>query len=134
MLISSHPRLLRFVLYFIAIIQFILGSVFLFMPEMAAQGLHLTQAPGWVNWLLGMMAARCLGFAYGLWVAAHDVTQARAWVVAMMVVQALDWVVTLKYLGLGAVTLMQVSTAAFLPVLFVVGLWISLPRKSHSLA
>ena len=129
MFFSPRPRLLQITLWFIALVQLVLGLAFLLVPEAAAVALHFPAAPGWVNWLLGMMAARCLGFAYGLWLVARTLDQARPWVVAMVGIQALDWVVTVKYLAIGAVSLSQVTTAAFLPVLFVVALLMGLPRK-----
>lgn len=125
---SEHPRLLVFTLRFIAFVQAFLGLAFLIAPEATSELLGLKPAPGWANWLFGMMAARFLGFAYGMWIAAKDSAGARSWIVSMIAVQAVDWLVTLKYLANGAVTLAQVSTASFLPVLFVIALAVSLPR------
>lgn len=127
-MISRFPRLLAATLWFVAIVQFVLGAAFLAAPEQAAHALGLSPAPGWANWLFGMMAARFLGFAFGMAVAARNPVGARSWIVAMIGIQAIDWIVTLKYLALGAVTLTQVSTASFLPVLFVIGLAIAMPR------
>jgi hypothetical protein len=126
---SRYPRLLAFTVRFIAFVQALLGLSFLAAPEMTGQVLGLAPAPGWANWLFGMMAARCLGYAYGLWLAAKDPVSARPWITSMIAIQAIDWGVTLKYLATGAVTLAQVSTASFLPVLFVVALLIALPRE-----
>lgn len=125
---SRFPRLLTATLWFVAVVQFVLGVAFLAAPEQAAYALGLSPAPGWANWLFGMMAARFLGFAVGMGVAARNPAGARSWIIAMIGVQAIDWVVTLKYLALGAVTLAQVSTASFLPVLFVIALTIAMPR------
>lgn len=55
----------------------------------------------------------------------------RTWIAAMLAIQAIDWVVTVKYLALGIVSFAQISTASFLPVLFVVGLLVSFPRSSN---
>ncbi|MBU6297062.1 MAG: hypothetical protein KGJ79_01370 [Alphaproteobacteria bacterium] len=125
---SRHPRLLSATLGLIALIQLILGAAFLAAPERTAQVLGLAAAPGWTNWLFGMMAARFLGFGYGMAVAARDPQGARSWIKAMIAIQAIDWFVTLKYLNAGAVTLAQVSTASFLPVVFVVVLTLGLPK------
>lgn len=125
---SRFPRLLAATLWFVAVVQFVLGVAFLAAPEQAAYALGLSPAPGWANWLFGMMAARFLGFAVGMGVAARNPAGARSWIIAMIGVQAIDWVVTLKYLALGAVTLAQVSTASLLPVLFVIALTIAMPR------
>ena len=127
---SRFPKLLRFTLWFIAVVQFVLGAAFLAAPEQTAQAMGLSVAPAWTNWLFGMMAARFLGFGYGMLVAARDPPRARAWINAMVAIQAIDWLVTLKYLLTGAVTLAQVSTASFLPVLFVIILVLGLPRPA----
>ena len=125
---SRFPKLLNRTLWVIACFQFVLGTAFLIVPEDAAKALGLSVAPGWANWLFGMMAARFLGFGYGMVVAARDLEKARPWLKAMIVIQAIDWLVTVKYLLAGAVTLTQVSTASFLPLVFVVVLVIGLPR------
>ena len=126
---SRHPRLLAFTLRFIAVVQALLGLAFLAAPEATSRLFGLPPAPGWTNWLFGMMAARFLGYAWGMWLAAKDPVTARPWITSMIAIQAIDWLVTLKYLAAGAVTLAQVSTAPFLPVLFVIALAIGLPRK-----
>ena len=123
-------RLLSPTLYLIAFVQLVLGLGFALAPESTAQMLGLSSAPGWAHWLLGMMAARCLAFAYGMWWAARHPAQARLWIGSMVFVQAVDWLVTLKYLYLGAVTLAQVSTASFLPVVFMLVLGLGMPRPS----
>lgn len=128
---SRFPKLLKATLWFIAIIQFTLGIAFLIAPKLAAHGLGLTVVPGWANWLFGMMAARFLGFGYGMVVAAHDPDNARPWIGAMIVIQAIDWLVTINYLFAGAVTLSQVSTASFLPVIFVLILIIGFPKSAR---
>lgn len=127
---SRFPRLLTATLWFIAAVQFVLGAAFLAAPERTAQLLGVGVAPGWANWFFGMMAARFLGFGFGMGVAARWPSEARSWIAAMIGVQAIDWIVTLKYLALGAVTLSQVSTASFLPVLFVVVLSAAMPKSA----
>ncbi len=42
-----------------------------------------------------------------------------AWIDTMIVIQAIDWIATTAYLLTGAVSLRQVTTAAFLPVVFI---------------
>lgn len=127
---SKPPRLLAMTLRFIAFVQVVLGIAFLGAPEATCRWLGLQPAPEWTNWLFGMMAARFLGYAYGMWRAAKDPAVARPWVTSMIVIQLVDWGVTIKYLALGAVTLAQVGTASFLPLLFVVALVLALPRRS----
>lgn len=127
---STHPRLLALTLRCIAFVQAFLGIGFLAAPEVTTRWLGLQPAPAWTNWLFGMMAARFLGYAYGMWMAARDPVAARPWITSMIAIQLVDWGVTIKYLALGAVTLTQVSTASFLPLLFVASLAICLPRRS----
>ena len=132
-MVSKFPKWLNAILLFIAIIQFTLGLAFLATPEQAALRLGLSAvAPGWVNWLFGMMAARFLGFGYGMVMAVRHPEQARTWIKAMIAIQAIDWLVTLKYLYAGTVTLEQVSTASFLPVVFVVLLLIGLRQPAQA--
>lgn len=127
---SRYPRLLRATLIFIAVVQFILGAAFLLMPQTAVQTLGLSATPDWANWLFGQMGARFIGFGIGMLVAARNFTQALPWIWAMILVQAMDWIVTLKYLLAGSVTLPQVSTAPYFPLLFIALLLIAMPRTA----
>ena len=117
---------------FIAIVQFVLGLSFLLAPEFTANAMGLA-ARDWTNWLFGMMAARFLGFGYGMLLAARNPWEGRHWIQAMIGIQAIDWCVTLVYLLRGSVSLMQVSTASFLPVIFVMVLWLTYPRNGGKL-
>lgn len=49
---------------------------------------------------------------------------------AMIAVQAIDWVGTMVYLLAGMVTLSQVATASFLPIVFIAGLVAGYPRAA----
>jgi len=131
-MVSRFPKPLKGTLWVIAVIQFVLGIAFLAVPAQAAYALGLSVAPGWANWLFGMMAARFLGFGYGMVIAARNLAKARPWIKAMIAIQAIDWLVTVKYLLAGAVTLTQVSTASFLPVIFIVILVVGLPKPAVS--
>ena len=129
-------KLLIVTLRIIAIVQAVLGIAFLLLPELSAKSLGLAPAPGWTNWLFGMMAARFLAFAYGMWLASNQLdgnpSASVAWIKAMVGVQAIDWCVTLLYLWRGDVTLSQVTTAAFLPIIFIIILVRGLPRNATS--
>ena len=129
---SNHPRMLSFTLRFIAVVQFVLGAGFLVAPEGMASLLGLAATPGWANWMFGMMAARFLAFGYGMLVAARDPAGNLSWLRSMVAIQLVDWAVTVKYLLAGAVTLAQVSTASFLPLVFVALLWWSWPRTPRT--
>lgn len=52
----------------------------------------------------------------------------------MIAIQVIDWIVTLYYLTAGAVTFAQVTTASFLPAIFVVLLLISYPKPTAKTA
>ena len=69
--------------------------------------------------MFGMLGARALGFAYGAALALRDARAHTSWLVAIILVQALDWGATIIALVAGKVTLFQVSTASFLPLVFI---------------
>jgi hypothetical protein len=123
-------RALRVTLIVIGAFQLVLGALFLAAPAGAAQlfGLH-PAAPPWVNWLFAMMAARFLGYAYGMFAAARAPRVHVGWIDTMIVIQAVDWIATLGYLAAGDVSLRQVSTAAFAPVFFIGALLWFHPRR-----
>ena len=110
---------MKIVLCVIAAVQLVLGIVFL-IPGLFEQVMGLDPAPEWVDWMFAMLAARAFGFAFGMAVAQRATPHRhQTWIVAMIGVQAVDWVGTLAYLVTGAVTLAQVTTAAFLPIVFI---------------
>lgn len=115
-------RLLRPTLVLIGVIQIALGLVFL-VPNAFPALLGLPDAPPWATWMLTMFSARAFGFGYGMLVAARDPQRHRTWIVGMIGVQALDWVATIAYLATGTLTLSTVTTAAFLPLIFIGVLW-----------
>jgi hypothetical protein len=125
-------RPLKLTLAVIGTFQLVLGLVFLVAPARACAALGLTPAaPGWVNWLFAMMAARFLGYAYGMFVAARQPERATAWIGTMIVIQTIDWVATIAHLVAGDVTLRQVTTASLMPALFVGALiWFDPRRRS----
>jgi hypothetical protein len=106
-------------LVIIGVIQVVLGVVFL-IPGLFVSLMGLPEAPEWVDWILALSAARALGFGLGMFVAARNPVAHQSWIVAMIGVQAIDWLATIAYLAVGSVTLAQVTTAAFLPVAFMV--------------
>ncbi len=114
----------------IAIVQLVLGVVFLGFPEQFPELLGLEHAPGWTDWMFAQFGARSLGFAYGMWLVLRDPRRHSSWIPAMIVVQVLDWVGTVLALVEGKVTLAQVTTAPFLPILFVVVLALELRRQA----
>jgi hypothetical protein len=113
-------RALRVTLIVIGIFQLLLGAAFLAAPAAAPHLLGMRPAaPAWANWLFAMMAGRFLGYAYGMFTAARAPREHRAWIDTMIVIQAIDWIATVAYLASGHLTFGQVTTAAFMPVIFI---------------
>jgi hypothetical protein len=127
----NNQRLFVFMLRFVAVVQWLLGIGFLVAPAGLAGMFGLAPAPTWTAWLFAMMAARFLGFGYGMWWAARDPVRHVHWINAMLVIQAIDWLATLYYLAAGAVTLGQVTTAAFLPAVFIAVLLSNHPWRAR---
>ncbi len=115
-------RFVRPTLIVIAIVQVALGIVLL-IPNAFAGLLGQPEAPAWATWMLTMFSARAFGFAFGMLLAARDPQRHRSWIVAMIGVQAVDWIATMAYLATGALGLSTVTTAAFLPLVFIGVLW-----------
>lgn len=128
---NSHvaPLITRGTIVLIAIVQAALGIVFLFFPEAFSAATGLPSAPAWTDWIFAMFGARAIGFAFGMVVASRDTRRHATWLLAMIAVQALDWIATMLSVFAGKVTLVQVSTASFLPVLFVAVLAAELLRQ-----
>jgi hypothetical protein len=126
-------RPLQIVLAFIGVVQLVLGVVFALAPAQFGAVLGLTAAPTWVYWMFGMLSARALGFAYGMFLAARDPERHIGWIQAMIGVQAIDWLATMYFVLAGAVTLAQVTTASFLPLVFI-GLLVGFYPRQQSAA
>ncbi|MEN8237965.1 MAG: hypothetical protein ABFR53_02060 [Actinomycetota bacterium] len=120
-------NVLKVVLRVIGVVQLVLGAVLL-VPGLFESVAGLDPAPEWVSWMFAMFAARSIGFGYGMLVAANNPEGNVAWIKAMIGVQAIDWIATIAYLATGAVTLSQVTTAVFLPLVFIFILARRLPR------
>lgn len=116
----------------IAVVQLILGIVFIAAPQQFAAVLGLEPAPGWTDWIFSQFGARALGFAFGMWLVLRDPRRHAAWIKAMIAIQALDWIGTVLALAGGKVTLAQVATAPFFPILFIVVLALELRRQARS--
>ncbi|MEZ5158313.1 MAG: hypothetical protein R2687_05720 [Candidatus Nanopelagicales bacterium] len=111
-------KILKPTLIVIGTVQLALGVMFL-VPGLFASVMGLPSGPGWTDWMFAMLGARAIGFAFGMFVTSRDPRAHLSWITAMIAVQTIDWVATLAYLATGSVTIAQVTTAAFLPVVFV---------------
>jgi len=130
---NERPNgLTRATVIVIAIVQGVLGAVFLLAPDAFARALALPAAPAWTHWIFAMFGARAIGFAYGMARALREPSVSRSWFVAMIGVQAIDWIGTLAALASGEIGLAQATTAPFLPVLFVAVLAFELRRRRRA--
>lgn len=123
-------RPLRNTLVIIGIVQFFFGLPFIFAPKLFSGLLGLPDAPAWANWLLIMNGARFLGMGYGMLLSARDPIKHVGWINAMIVVQALDWLGTVYAITTGGITLLQATSAPYLPIIFIVALIAWHPRNS----
>ena len=74
-------------------------------------------------------------FSIGGWdVYRRSPARHQSWIVLMIGIQAIDWITTIFYLSTDVVTLVQVTTAPFLPILFIAVLIWRFPRQENSLA
>ena len=125
--------LLRNMLRFIGIVQIILGTAFTVFPSQFIATMNLSATPEWVYWLFAQMGVRFWAFGIGMFIAARNPERHQSWIGLMIGIQVVDWVTTLFYLGTGAVTLAQVTSAAFLPILFIAVLGWRFPRQQKAL-
>lgn len=121
-------RPLRITLTVIGIAQVFFGILFIAAPDVYASLVGLAAVPAWAYWVFALFSARAFGFAYGMFLAARDPIKYIGWIQAMIAVQVLDWLVTVYYLLSQAVSLAQVTTASFMPLVFIVLLAIFYPR------
>lgn len=132
---ANRPsKLTQAVFLLIAIVQIILGVVFVVTPHAFPNMFGLAPAPGWTDWIFAQFGARALGFGYGMWLVLRDPHRNAGWIRAMIGVQIIDWIGTVLALMAGNVTLSQVTTAPFLPILFVAVLAFELRRQASQAA
>lgn len=126
---DTMTTITRTTIILIALVQVILGVVFIAFPQQFAATLGLQPAPGWTDWIFAQFGARALGFAFGMWLVLRNPARHAGWIAAMIGVQVIDWIGTMLALATGKVTLANVATAPFLPVPFVVVLACELWRQ-----
>lgn len=128
--IMMKRRIAKGTALFIAVVQIILGLGYLLAPAPFHASLGLHGLPDWAGWPMGMSGARFLAFGFGMILVFRNPATHRSWIQAMIFVQAIDWLVTMYYVFSGAVTLAQVSTASFLPLIFILALAVTFPKKT----
>ncbi|MFA5951782.1 MAG: hypothetical protein WC807_16020 [Hyphomicrobium sp.] len=130
--IDNPTRFTRGIIVLIAVVQVILGVIFVTAPHAFAGSLGLAPTPGWTDWMFAQFGARALGFAYGMLLVLKDARRHVGWIRAMIGVQVIDWIGTVLALAAGKVTLAQVTTAPIFPILFVIVLALELRRQARS--
>ncbi|WP_062301859.1 hypothetical protein [Demequina subtropica] len=121
--------LLRITLTVVIAFQLFFAVLLLAAPARFAEMLDLPAAPAWTAFLFALFSARALGFAYGLALAIRDPFRHRSWIVAMIGVQAIDWIAAIATVASGVVALSQVSTASYMPLVFIVAMIGLFPRR-----
>lgn len=124
----TRTTILKATAYAAAAAQIALGAAYLLVPAGFDRLLGLGTAPAWTTWPLQMAGARFLALGFGMLLVARRPLAHRGWIQAMVAVQALDWLSTVTNVARGTVTLAQVGTASFLPLLFIAGLLVGYPR------
>jgi 4-hydroxybenzoate polyprenyltransferase len=128
----NRKFVIQIALVVVGITQLFFGAAFTFAPQQFSTMLNLPEAPAWAYWMFGMFGARAFAFAYGMFLAARDSERHAHWIRAMIGVQAVDWLATMVYVLNGSLTLAQVSTASFLPLIFIGALVAFYPRQASS--
>ena len=128
----NRKLFLQITLVVVGIAQIFFGVAFTFAPAKFSAMLGLSPAPEWAYWMFSMFGARCFAFAYGMWLAMRNPIKNIHWIQAMIVVQIVDWLGTLYYLANGGITLAQVASASYLPLIFIILLVIFYPREKTS--
>jgi len=122
--------ILRITLGVIATFQAGFGILFLVAPAAYPNLVGLDPVPAWAPWILALFSARALGVVAGMVFAIRDPYRYRSWIAVMIGVQAIDWIVTMVLVLHGTLTLAQVSTASFMPIVFIVALALTFPRRA----
>ncbi len=125
----NRKLVLRITLVVVGIAQIFFGIAFTFAPAKFSAILGLEEAPQWAYWMFSMFGARAFAFAYGMFLARRDPIKHIHWIQAMIAVQVIDWLGTLYYLANGGITLSQVASASYLPLIFIVMLVVFYPRE-----
>jgi len=128
----NRKLFLQITLVVVGIAQIFFGVAFTFAPAKFSAMLGLSPAPQWAYWMFSMFGARCFAFAYGMLLAMRDPIKNIHWIQAMIAVQIVDWLGTLYYLANGGITLAQVASASYLPLIFIILLVIFYPREKTS--
>lgn len=128
----NRKLFLQISLIVVGIAQIFFGVAFTFAPVKFGALMGLSPAPQWAYWMFSMFGARCFAFTYGMFLAARDPIKYIHWIQAMIGVQVIDWLGTLFYLANGGISLSQVSSAAILPLMFIILLIVFYPREKNN--
>ena len=101
---------LKTLLWIVAISQLALGALTLLAPGAFFVWMGLTRPPADNDYMLGMLAARFLGYGIGMIALARSREPDPFWVRNMAFIQAVDFAVGLFYVALGTI---PATVAAF---------------------
>jgi hypothetical protein len=115
---------LKIVLWIVALSQFVLGALTLFLPLQFAGWMGLPTPPAADGYLLAMLGARFVGYGLGLvWLARQPLPD-RFWVRNMALIQLLDLAAGLVYVAAALVPLAAAVFPMFNAALFATLLWV----------
>ena len=114
---------LKIVLWLVAVSQFALGALTLFVPIQFTSWMGLPPLSAANGYLLAMLGARFIGYGVGLVGLARQEVPDRFWVRIMVLIQVLDFGAGAVYVATGLVPPAAAAFPMFNALLFAVLLW-----------
>ena len=121
---------LKFLLRLIGIVQLVLGLAFLFTPAYFLEWMNLSVPPSDVNYMLGMLSARFLGYGLGMFYIASAPEKNMFWINNMILIQVIDLAIGIFYSLTGTVSLTASAFPMFNASLFIILLFLWRPKMS----
>jgi len=115
---------LKIVLWLVAVSQFALGALTLFVPTQFAAWMELPALPAGDGYLLAMLGARFLASGVGLVWLTRQPAPDRFWVRNMALIQLLDLAAGTAYVATGTIPLPVAAFPMFNAALFALLLWL----------
>ena len=114
--------MLRPLLWIIALSQFALGLLTLFLPAPFFGWMGLTLPPPDNGYMIGMLGVRFLAYGAGMVMLARAASPSRFWLANMLFIQIADFLVGAAYLALGIVDPTVVAFPMVNAAIFATGL------------
>jgi hypothetical protein len=118
---------LRILLWIVALSQFVLGALTLFVPGPFFAWMGLTIPPADNQYMLAMLASRFLAYGAGMAFLARASEPDPFWIRNMVLVQAIDFLGGLFYVATGVISIEVAAFPMFNAALFGTLLWIWTP-------